>query len=432
MTTRYGDRAAPRYPRIDVKVRTFGRGHRRDEYGTGLAASAGLERGAYMTLTEQIDRLAAFEPGPFPVVSLYLNTQPGQHGRDQWHTFIRKEFRARARTYPQHSPERESVDRDLERIAGYLDTEVQPSTNGVAVFACSSAELFEVIQTNAPIDRHWLSISDRPHLYPLARLDAKWPKYAAVLAATNASRVLVMAGGELVSQRNIDGVKTRRGDEGGMAQMRFQRHIENFHLHHVKDLVLALEQIVQQEGISQILIAGDEVVTPLLREQMPKHLAEKIVDHMRVEPHAPLAEIVRLSLDAMNKVNERTDREKVETAIGAYRAGGLGVVGPDDVLGALAKGQVDELLLSASLQQVRHLPGSPVARNAAHGTNVRMESEGAAAVAGEAAEAGAESVRIADALVTKARQTAAKITFIEDSSLLADWGGAAALLRFRI
>ena len=31
-----------------------------------------------MTLTEQLDRLAAFEPGPYPVVSLYLNTQPGQ------------------------------------------------------------------------------------------------------------------------------------------------------------------------------------------------------------------------------------------------------------------------------------------------------------------------------------------------------------------
>jgi peptide subunit release factor 1 (eRF1) len=53
-------------------------------------------------------------------------------------------------------------------------------------------------------------------------------------------------------------------------------------------------------------------------------------------------------------------------------------------------------------------------------------------VAGEAAAAGAESVRIADALVTRARQTGATITFIEDPSLLSGWGGVAALLRFRI
>lgn len=385
-----------------------------------------------MTLTEQLDRLAAFEPGPYPVVSLYLNTQAGQHGRDQYHTFIKKEFKARARTYPQHSPERESVERDLERITRYLDTQLQPSTNGVALFACSASDLFEVVQTSAPIDNHWLSISDRPHLYPLARLDSQWPKYAAVLASTNASRILVLAGGELLERRELAGVKTRRGDEGGVAQMRFQRHIENFHLHHVKDLIETLDRVVKQEGIAHVLISGDEVVTPLLREQMPKHLAERIVDHLHIQKHATLADIVRLSFDAMGRVNERTDREKVEAAIGAYRAGGLGIVGPDDVLGALVKGQVDELLLSASLRQVKHLPGTPVVRNAVHGTNVRAESGAAAVVAGEAAEADTESVRLADALVTKARQTGATITFIEDPALLADWGGAAALLRFRI
>jgi peptide subunit release factor 1 (eRF1) len=63
---------------------------------------------------------------------------------------------------------------------------------------------------------------------------------------------------------------------------------------------------------------------------------------------------------------------------------------------------------------------------------VLTESTAPAAVAGEAAAAGSESLRIADALVTRAKQTGAAITFIEDPSLLAEWGGVAALLRFRI
>ena len=54
------------------------------------------------------------------------------------------------------------------------------------------------------------------------------------------------------------------------------------------------------------------------------------------------------------------------------------------------------------------------------------------AAAGEAAEADQASVRLADELVTRAKQTAARITFIEDPSLLEDYGGVAALLRFRI
>ena len=67
-----------------------------------------------MAVKAQLDRLAAFEPAPYPVVSLYLNTQPGPTGRDQFHTFVRKEFAARGKTYPAGSPERDSLDKDLE------------------------------------------------------------------------------------------------------------------------------------------------------------------------------------------------------------------------------------------------------------------------------------------------------------------------------
>jgi peptide subunit release factor 1 (eRF1) len=41
-------------------------------------------------------------------------------------------------------------------------------------------------------------------------------------------------------------------------------------------------------------------------------------------------------------------------------------------------------------------------------------------------------VRLADELVTRAKQTSAKVTFIEDAELLQPHGGVAALLRYRI
>ena len=79
-----------------------------------------------MAVKEQLDRLAAFEPAPYPVVSLYLNTQPGPTGRDQFQTFVRKEFAARGQTYPAGSPERESLDKDLERIARFPRERARP------------------------------------------------------------------------------------------------------------------------------------------------------------------------------------------------------------------------------------------------------------------------------------------------------------------
>ena len=381
-----------------------------------------------MPLKDQLDRLAAFEPSPYPVVSLYLNTQPGGTGRDEFQPFVRKEFSARAGTFADGSPERESLDKDLERIAQFLETEIDPAANGVAVFACSAGELFEVVQMTAPIEQHWLFIGDQPHLYPLARIESLFPRYAAVLADTNTARILVLATGELVREEEVKGVKTRRTSQGGWSQARYQRHIENFHVHHAKEVVDALDRIVQREDIKEIILAGDEVIIPLLREQMPKHLDEKVVDEMRLDTHAPLDEVVKSSLDAMKRVHGQTEREKVDAAIGAYRAGGLGVVGADATLRALANGQVDELLIAATLRELQ--PVGAKAASAAQGGLPEPVLEPVAA--GEPGDVATPTVRLADELVTRATQTSARITFVEDAELLAAHGGVAATLRYTI
>ena len=382
------------------------------------------------SLTAQLDRLAGFEPVPFPVISLYLNTQPGQHGRDQHQAFIRKEFKARSRTYDQRSSERESLERDLERISRYLETQLEPSANSVAIFACSAGDLFETVQVVAPIDNHWLHIGDRPHLYPLARLESKYPRYAAVVTDTNSARILVFAAGAVVDERQISNVKTRSTSQGGWSQARYQRHIVNFHQQHAKEVVEALDKIVRAENIAHVVLSCDEVSLPLLRAQMPKHLEEKIVDNIKLESHAPVDAIVRRTQEAMQRVNERTDREKAEAAVGAYRAGGLGVVGPEETLAALMKGQVDELLITASMKQMQSIPVGQTIGSA--NDAVLEEPAIQTSSAGEAAESAPEVVRLADELIAKATQTAAKITFIEDPELLKDYGGVAALLRFTV
>jgi peptide chain release factor subunit 1 len=384
-----------------------------------------------MPITEQLDSLARFEPVPYPVVSLYLNTQPNERGRDQYQTFVRQEFKARSRTYPPGSPERESLDKDLEKITSYLENDLQPSANGVAIFACSVADLFEAIQLTAPIERHWLYIGDAPHLYPLARLESKHPRYAAVVADTNSARILVFATGELVSQREVVGEKTRKTSQGGWSQARFQRHISNFHQQHAKEVVEALDRIVREEGITQVLTAGDEVILPLLRAEMPKHLAEKVVDHLKLDVRSPVEEVLKATVEALSRENERTDREKVEAAINGYRAGTLGVVGPEDTLEALVKGQVDELLLTADVATLQGVSPEVVAAATANDSTL-LEPAVDIAAAGEAAHADPQVVRLADELVKRAKATGGRVTFIEDPALLKDYGGVAALLRFRV
>jgi peptide chain release factor subunit 1 len=383
------------------------------------------------SITDQLARLAAFEPSPYPVISLYLNTQPDERGRDNFQGFVRKELKARANTYPARSSERDMLERDMERIASYLSENVRPSANGVAIFACDAGELFETVQLDAPVDAHWLYVGDQPHLYPLARLLSQYPRYAVVLADTNRTRILVVAHGGVARDTPIEGVKTRRTTQGGWSQARYQRHVENYHLHHIKDVVETLEKIVAREGIEQIVISGDPVVIPLLREQMPKALADRVVDQISLGSNAPQGDVVKATLESLKEVDARSDREKVDAAVGAYRSGGLGVVGPDATLLAMTNGQVEELLIAARLSSIEALRGSHAAELAIANDAAIAEPAVEPSMAGEPSAASAGTVRLADELVTRANQTGARICFVEDAALLEPYGGVAATLRYR-
>jgi peptide chain release factor subunit 1 len=363
-------------------------------------------------ISAQLDRLASIDTGPFPVVSLYLDMRPDQHGRDNFESFLRKELAERVRTYGVDGPERASLERDADRIRAYV-AEVPASANSVALFACSGADLFEPMELAAAVPEHRLYISDQPHLYPLARLMDEYPQYAVLLADTHSARLFVVAANTVRQTGQIENTKTRRHKMGGWSQARYQRHIENYHLQHAKEVVEALARLVRDEQITSVLISGDETIVPLLREQMPKDVAERIVDVLNLDVKAPEHAVLEATASAMREQDERTDREQVEALLGAYRANGLAVVGSEDTARALEMGQVDELIITAAADTLD--PGGV----------------GGPADETRAAERSAEE-RAADELIAKARQTSARITLIQDPSLLAAVGGVGALLRFKL
>jgi peptide subunit release factor 1 (eRF1) len=398
-----------------------------------------------MSLLPLIDRLAAFESTGFPVVSLYLNAQPDEQGRDERRVFAfaRKELDERVRSYPPRSADRESLEKDRERILAYLRDELRPSANGVALFACNGADgFFEAVQLDAPIEESELFIGEQPHVYPLARLNDQYPRYAAVLLDSNSARIFVFGTGGRVDEREIESPKTRGSSQGGWSQARYQRHRENVHLHHAKEVVDALERVVQDEDVDRVILAGDDVIVPLLRDQLPDALAQKVVDSVRLDVRTPEDEVLARTLDSLREQDARDDREKVGRLLDAYRAGGLAVVGVEATRVALEIGQVDELLISATPALV--VPAAPL--DASSGDDAAARAMSAAAAGGAEATATAAGVATpaapdpgesaesaaAEELVTKARQTSATVTFIEDAALLADVGGVGAFLRYRI
>ena len=371
---------------------------------------------------EQLQRLLDFEPTTLPVISLYLNTQPDAHGRDNFETFLRREFTSRARTFAASSPEAKSFEADTVRIREYIEKELKPSANGLAIFACSGAgDFFEALQLSAPVEEHRLYVYHQPHLYHLARLDDEYPRYAALVTDANSARIYVFGLGEKLSDEKIKSKKVQRVKVGGWSQARYQRRVDNAHKEHAREAIDALERIVREEGIRHIVIVGDPAIAPVIQEQLSPELAGKVVDTLRLDTKAPEHEIFEATLQSLRELDALTDVEKVQRLFDQFRAGGLAVLGPQETLEALANGQVDELLISASLEQQ-------------HGSEEQVEAILAPEIpdcSGSTASDDLRPVLLPDLLVTKAKQTSARVSFIEDAALLANVDGVGAFLRWR-
>jgi len=350
-----------------------------------------------MDLHALLDRLAAIGPTDQPCISLFVDTRPDNTGRPHWAPVVRKEVGERARSFGERTAARAAFDADAGRIMTWLDAGPRPSAHGLALFACEAAGLFEGVELDAPVETE-LVVGRMPHLYPLARLLDQWRGYAVVVTDTHVARIYVVALGTIQARAEVENAKVSRSSAGGWSQARYQRHIEKFHRDHVKELVDTLERVVRDEGIGHVLLAGDEVVIPLVREALPKALAERVVEIDSLDMASSEAEILTATLDVARQQDAHDDADRVARVLDAYRAGGLGMIGLAGVSAALDNGQVHELFIVAD--------------------PTRLE--------------GPDPAASADTLVAKARQTGARVAFIEDAALLAEAGGVGALLRFRL
>jgi peptide chain release factor subunit 1 len=342
-------------------------------------------------LNARLDRLAAFDAAPFPLISLYLNLQSNERGRESFEPFLRKELPERLRTYPPGAPERESLEKDSAKIVEYVRG-VDRAWNGLAVFASSGSDFFEAVPLNAPIDAHQLFIDHVAHVYPLARVLDAYPRYLALLSDSHSARLFVFALNSLERGTRVENGKVKHHKQGGWSQARFQRHVENQQLLHVKEVVDAATRIVRDERIEKVIVSADDVTMPVLQEQFPKDVAERVVDVVRLNIHAPEREILETTLAALRGKDAESDSERVDALLNAYRAGGLACAGPEPTRKAFELGQVDELVIS---------------------TAARDEAE-------------------ASEFVREAQKTSAKVRFIDDPALLEPVGGVAASLRFKL
>jgi peptide chain release factor subunit 1 len=367
-----------------------------------------------------LQKLLDAEQGKGHFLSAYLDTTVNENGNRSFDIVLRKQISERLAEFPEESDERQRFEEDVRKINDYLE-DLDPEVRGIAIFASSGNGIFKTYEFQVPFEENLFFVFDRPHLYPLIKLVSQNQRFAVAQADTNSAHIYVFVRGEVFSREDIHNEKTNRSEVGGWSQMRYQRHVDNFHQQHAKEVIAELEKLVRNDRIERIILAGDEtVIIPILKAELTKELEDKIVGTISLSVNAPEHEVLQAAEEVIHQFDTLEDMKAIETLKEQNYDDGLGVTSVGKVLPALLNGQVQELYISSNFDNIDYNIGqvNKVFKDYSPGIDEDLPSA-------------KQTGLVIDAILRLAVQTADDIRFIEDDTLLEDAGGVGALLRYQ-
>ena len=368
-----------------------------------------------------LKKLLDAQPNGSPFISIYLKTEPNETGKKDFDVFLKKQLSDHLAVLDAGSEERERFEKDAEKISAFADS-IDSSSRGVAIFASSgNDDFFETFEFEVPFPENKFHLFEKPHIFPLALLIDRNPAFAVVAADTNSANISVLRRAKTIRSEEIQNTKTNRSEVGGWSQMRYQRHIDNFHQQHAKEVIEELEKIVRADRIEHVVLAGDQaVIIPLLRGEMSEELSKKVVDSLALNVNTSDHDLAEAAREALATRLEESDREKVECLAEVNYEDGVGITGFDKTLSALFNGQVQELYLGADPDNIAY-----------NISDVRLVLKQYEPGFDDELPDPREKENLIDELIKLAAASADAVRFIEDEHLLKTAGGVGAILRYR-
>lgn len=302
---------------------------------------------------ELIRRLAQLEPVAAPMLSVYLDMRPQQTEPALRPGLLVLEDRLRAieKTLWPRGVAYDSVRADATRIAQYLDSEAPADAQGMALFTCAASGLFEAVAVGVPFENQVVA-APVPDLFQLARLLDEQETAAVAVVDTNTARLFVTRTGILEEVGGPDDKNTkyyRKVSLGGLNEARYQRHADERRAEFAREAAAEIERVVQEEGATRLILAGDAVAIPLLRAALAPRVDSLVQDVLSIDIRAPRDTVAAEIAPILAGVEAAEEQALADQLSGAIQASGLGVAGVEPTRRALEQGQVDVLLLDPTV-----------------------------------------------------------------------------------
>jgi peptide chain release factor subunit 1 len=296
-------------------------------------------------LTEAaIRELAGIRGEAAPITSCYLDVDGKRFVR---HQDVEQELEVMLREARQQANGHRSVQDDLRRIEGFVRGGLdRRTTRGLAIFACSASDLWEVIELPVPV-RSQVVINHAPAVGQLESVVQEHEPIGVLLADRQRARLFVFEQGLLVERSELMDELPREFDTRGERERGTpDAHVEELAHQHLRNAARVAFELWQTRGFHHLALGGPDHIASELERALHPYLQARLCGRVHVAVGAPAAEVLRAAEAVEAEVERRREAEVVARLREAAITGRRGVAGLARTLEALQSRRVERLVVS--------------------------------------------------------------------------------------
>jgi len=299
-----------------------------------------------------VDRLREMDPMGFPVLSVFVNLQPGPESL--------RTVPARIKDLLGHVEESSASLPRLQRLS--LREDVAALTNdigrfgsdlghGVAIFRSNGAGIDQQLVLPGPVrDRAVIDVA--PYLRPLEAMIEYYSRYCVAVVGRRFSSIFRFSMDELETWEEMRDEEIRKANFGGFAgyeEQRVRSRAEEVTARHYRAVAGRLAELKRSEGGFDLLIVGgaDSHIEGTI-EALPPDVASLVAGTFSIDPGTMTPATVRDHARRVAVAWEVQDEQRVIAGLfDVASSGGRAVLGLDEVCGVVNQRAVDILYVQA-------------------------------------------------------------------------------------
>jgi len=381
-----------------------------------------------MEMRNEIRKLARIEEGPYPFFSLYLNSRwDSEQQRERIRLFVKNQLRKGIDRIREKEDWQKAYSEDQEQIERFVEGLVRRShdegIDGIAIFSCSAANTFLTYPSIMPFENEFF-LSGLPVLRPLVRLSSQYHDTLAVMVETDSAKLFEISLEGLLAESSIESYVPGRHDQGGWAQMRYQRHIRDHMNKHHKEVSEQLTDLFDTGKWKRVVLIGQDRTLANFKSFLPERVKQQITDAFSMDFSEERSRVLRRIFERLFEREKEEASRQIEELKEKASQRGRAAFGLDGTLEALNKGQIQTLYLLASFS----LPGGSCVRC---GSLVLIHPAGHPSASCPFCKGDTREIDLGEAMTRSVLRQDGEVKWVEENLALKEKEGVGASLRFR-